>query len=147
MKNINVLAPVKCSKSIRIQAMPAQVWAVLTDIDRWAEWNKDIAQPRLQGALVAGATFTWKSGGAKIHSTLHTVAPNSELGWTGKTFGMFAVHNWRLSADQGGTVVAVEESMEGLLAKLFRKSFSKSLEKGMQHWLEALKQQCEASNA
>jgi len=32
--------------------------------------------------------------------------------------------------------------MEGLLASLFKKSFGKSLEKGMLNWLEALKTEC-----
>ena len=39
--------------------------------------------------------------------------------------------------------VIVIESMEGTLAKLLKKSFNKSLEKGMLHWLELLKAECE----
>ena len=144
MKPINEQAPVVCSKSIRIQASPEKVWSVLSDIDRWAEWQQDIGKSRLNGPLQAGTTFDWKSGGAGIHSTLHTVVPHRLLGWTGKTFGMYAIHNWTLSESSGQTLVLVEESLEGLLARLLKKSFNKSLEKGMTAWLERLKTSCES---
>ncbi|WP_194972588.1 SRPBCC family protein [Aquiflexum lacus] len=84
-----------------------------------------------------------KTGGAKIHSMLHTVEPCKNFGWTGKTFGMFAIHNWTLTELNGQTIVSVDESMKGLLAKLLKRSFNKNLEKGMQNWLDLLKQECE----
>jgi hypothetical protein len=37
----------------------------------------------------------------KIISTLHAVQPHPRnFGWTGKTFGMFAIHNWALVGSQ-----------------------------------------------
>ena len=52
---------------------------------------------------------------------------------------MLAIHNWKLIALNGQTKVEVEESMEGFLAGLYKKSFNKSLETGMQKWLDLLK--------
>ncbi len=143
MRSINKSAPVKCSKKITIGADNKKVWGVLTNIDNWATWQKDISRPKLNGALKPETTFDWKSGGIKIHSTLHTVKPFSHFGWTGETFGMFAIHNWTLTDMGGKTMVEVEESMEGFIARLFRNSFNKNLENGMQKWLELLKQECE----
>ncbi len=143
MKNINQNAPVKCSKTITINASSEKVWAIMTNIDNWATWQKDISNPKLNGALKPETTFDWKTGGAKIHSTLHTVEPNAYFGWTGKTFGMYAIHNWTLTETNGQTTITVDESMEGFLTKLFKKSFNKNLEKGMQNWLDLLKQACE----
>jgi uncharacterized membrane protein len=145
MKNINNNAPVKCSKSITIKADLETVWKVLTDIDNWPVWHKDIITSKINGDLKSGTTFTWKSGGAKIQSELHTVHHVEKFGWTGKTMGIFAIHNWSLISKDGIITVFVEESMEGFLAGLFRKSFSKNLETGMQKWLEFLKQECESS--
>ena len=139
----NPNAPVKCSKSIIINARPEQVWAILTDINGWATWQTDITKPKLNGPVQPGTTFDWKTGGAGIHSTLHTVQPNQSLGWTGKTFGMYAIHNWTLTEVAGGTQVSVDETMEGLLASLFKGSFNKNLASGMQHWLELLKTESE----
>lgn len=143
MKSINNNAPVKCSKTITINASSEKVWAVMTNINNWANWQTDIRNPKLNGALKPETTFDWKTGGVTIHSTLHTVDPFKSFGWTGKTFGMFAIHNWILTETNGQIQVSVDESMEGVFAKLFKKSFNKNLEKGMQNWLDLLKQECE----
>lgn len=143
MKSINNNAPVKCSKTITINANSEKVWAIMTNINNWANWQTEISNPKLNGELKPETTFDWKTGGAKIHSTLHTVEPLKNFGWTGKTFGMFAIHNWKLTEKNGQTTVSVDESMEGFFAKILKKSFNKSLEKGMQNWLDLLKQECE----
>lgn len=138
-KQTNLLAPVKCSKIILINAPAKKVWSVLTDINNWGNWQSEITQPQLNGPLQEGTQFVWKTGGANIHSTLHTVSPYEAFGWTGNTFGMHAVHNWSLSGQNGATLVTVNESMQGILARIFKKSFNKNLERGMAHWLDALK--------
>ncbi|MCX8149025.1 SRPBCC family protein [Thermaurantimonas aggregans] len=143
MKSINNKAPVKCSKSITINASSERVWKILTDIDNWNTWQTEIHNPKLNGELLPETTFDWKTGGVKIHSTLHTVEPFKRFGWTGKATGMFAIHNWTLTEINGQTMVTVDESMDGFLAKLFKKSFNKNLEKGMHTWLELLKKECE----
>jgi hypothetical protein len=143
MKSINNNAPVKCSKAITILSGSEKVWEVMSNINNWATWQTEISAPQLNGELKPETTFDWKTGGAKIHSTLHTVNPNRQLGWTGKTFGMYAIHNWELKEIDGITTVQVNESMEGFLASVFKSAFNKSLEKGMQNWLELLKKECE----
>lgn len=143
MRSINNEAPAIGRKSITIDADSKKVWAILTDIDNWSSWNKDISHPRLNGDLRPEATFVWRSGGATISSTLHTVEPYSDLGWTGKALGTFAIHNWTLTEANGRTTVSVEESMEGFLVSVFKRSFTKNLETGMRKWLESLKQACE----
>ena len=143
MQSINQEAPVKCAKQILIDAPPEQVWNVLTDIAMWPGWNKDISYTKLNGPLQPGTSFTWKTGGTKIRSVLHTMEPHRFFGWTGKTFGIFAIHNWAFAEENGQTRIAVEESMEGFLANLFKPAFNKMLEKGMQSWLEMLRLECE----
>ncbi|MEI2696079.1 MAG: SRPBCC family protein [Saprospiraceae bacterium] len=143
MTIINNNAPVKCSKTISINASPEKVWNTLTNIDQWSTWQTDITKPKISGALLPGTSFVWTSGGATIQSTLQSVDPFNRLGWTGKTFGIFAIHNWTLTEANNQTQVAVDESMEGLLATLFKKAFNKSLDKSLQTWLDLLKKECE----
>ena len=143
MKSINNNAPVKCSKTILINSTPEKVWSILTNIDKWANWQTDITKPKLNGSLKPTTTFDWQSGGAKIHSTIQIIDEFKYIGWTGKSFGMLAIHNWKLTTENGQTKVEVEESMEGLLAGLFKKPFNRSLETGMQKWLELLKKESE----
>lgn len=146
MKSINNNAPVKCSKSITINADIEKVWSILTGISNWPEWQTDISRSDLPGDLKPGSTFEWKSGGAKITSTIHTAEPFNSFGWTGKGFGLFAVHNWMLLENNGTTIVTTEESMEGFMAKLLRKPLNSSVEKGMHNWLNLLKHECEKHN-
>lgn len=143
MNEINRTAPAMCSKEITINASNKVIWRILTAIDQWTTWNTEVSQVKLNGKLQAGTTFDWKTGGAKIHSTLHTVTPHKHFGWTGKAIGTYAIHNWTLSETNGKTKVLVEESMEGFLVKLFKGMFNKNLETGMEKWLDLLKQECE----
>jgi uncharacterized protein YndB with AHSA1/START domain len=143
MRSINNIAPVKCSKTITINAGSEKVWEVMTNINHWPNWQTDIHKSKLNGELKADTTFDWKSGGVKIHSKIHTVEPCKYFGWTGKTFGLFAIHNWTITESEEQSIVSVEESMEGFLAKLFKKSFNRNLEKAMLNWLDLLKKECE----
>ncbi len=136
---VNHNAPVVQSKELFIQAGPEKVWAVLTNINQWTAWNHKISKAHIEGALAVGSVFHWKINGASIRSTVHTVETNRMLGWSGVTFGATAIHNWYLEARDGGTVVKVEESMEGWLIGLFRKKMNRDLAADMVYWLEALK--------
>jgi uncharacterized protein YndB with AHSA1/START domain len=119
MRSINNKAPVMCSKTITINARIEKVWAVLTNIVNWPNWQNDISQAKLNGELIPLTTFDWKAGGAKIHSTLHTVEATKYFGWTGKSFGIIAIHNWTLTETNGQTNVSVDESMEGFFCGAF----------------------------
>jgi len=143
MKNINNEAPVKYGKSITINASIEIVWSVLTDIDNWSSWQSDIKKPKLNGELKPQSTFEWTTGGVKINSTLQSVDPNKQFGWTGKSLGIFAIHNWILSENENTTTIKVEESMEGFMANLMKKSLNKKLESSLLLWLELLKEESE----
>lgn len=143
MISINKKAPVKVEKSIKIYSSVDKVWKILTDINKWREWNPDIKRATLNGNLLPGTTFEWESGGSKIRSTLHTVESFEYIGWSGKAFGAYAIHNWKLTKLNGMTEVIVEESMEGFLMSIFRGFMLNTLEKNMENWLIFLKAEAE----
>ncbi len=138
---INLQAPVMQAKDIMIQASPAEVWAVLSDISNWIHWNKKITQAQIDGAPTAGTSFRWTVNGAKIHSLVHTSIQGQAFGWSGTTFGGSAIHNWYFEARPEGTLVRVEESMEGWLVKLFQKKMNQDLARDMVYWLERLREE------
>lgn len=143
MKSIHSDAPVVLRKSISISASRQRVWSILADINHWPDWNTTIAEAKLNGDLLPSSTFSWKSGGARILSTLHTVEPYERFGWTGKAPGVRAIHNWMLEETNGHTTVYVEESMEGIFVWMLQKMFKRSLDHSMSLWLEDLKRVCE----
>lgn len=136
---INQEAPVVQSKEIIINAAPEKVWNVLTNIKAWGSWNTKINDIILNEELNAGAVFSWKINGSKIKSKIHTFKQNQVLGWTGKTFGATAIHNWYLEPTESGTKVMVEESLDGWILHLIKKKMNKQLADDMQYWLEQLK--------
>lgn len=142
-ESINKEAPVKTYQQITINAPAQEVYQLMSDIDHWNEWHTDVKDPKMNGPFKKGSSFDWKSGGLTIHSTLHTVLPGHKIGWSGKAFGAFAIHNWSFVEQNGKTTVKVEESMEGWLVSLMGKTFQEGLENSLQVWLRNLKSKAE----
>ncbi len=142
-ESINKNAPVKTYQEITINAPAQKVYQMMSDIGHWKDWHSDVEDPKLNGPFKKGSSFDWKSGGLTIHSTLHTVVPGHTIGWSGKAFGAFAIHNWSFIEHDGRTTIKVEESMEGWLVSLLSSTFQKGLENSLQIWLKNLKTKAE----
>jgi uncharacterized protein YndB with AHSA1/START domain len=136
-------APVFAESSIDIAAPPDVVWAVMAAIDRWPEWNPEVKSAHLEGELSEGATFRWKTGPATITSTLRQVDPPSRIVWTGKTFGIKAIHVWNIEPLGSGARVRTEESWDGLVARMTRRSSQRTVEKALKEGPLHLKAEAE----
>jgi len=141
---INQQAPLVARKEIFIQAQPQVVWKIHTDINSWSQWQPSITLSQLEGSLIVGAVFQWKSGGITINSTVQVMEPNERIGWTGKAIGTQAKHIWTLKPHKDGTLLTTEESMDGWLIKVLRVVMPKSLEESLDIWLQSLKKQAES---
>jgi uncharacterized protein YndB with AHSA1/START domain len=135
--DVDRTAPAIARSETEIAAPPERVWELVTDIDRWPDWNPDIDSAALEGPLAPGTTFRWKAGPGSIVSTLRHVDPPREIGWTGKTMGIAGVHVYRLEPSGTGTRVVSEESWAGFPARLMRRRTRRtlltSLETGLRH--------------
>ncbi len=129
---------------IQIAAPPATVWAVLSDIDGWPRWNAEVRSAHLEGPVAVGSTFRWKSGPASLTSTLRAVEPPAEIGWTGTTMTIKAVHVFHLEPRDGGTFVRSEESWEGFIASLLKGYSRKNIGSAITSMLTALKKEAES---
>ena len=143
-KPIDTHAPLKARQDIVIDAPLDKVWGLQTDIGRWSMWQADISAAALEGPLQAGSVFRWKAKGLKIVSTLHTVEPQRQIGWTGNSLGMFAIHNWTFVALDQHTKVISEESLSGWMARLLKLTDANFLAKSLAATLQTLKMAVEA---
>lgn len=141
--NIDTNAPVFARKGILIHAPVEKVWQIQADIENWFKWQPDVTSAKLEGTLAAGTTFRWKAKGLNIVSTLHTVKPHQQIGWTGISLGMFAVHNWTFEARGEATLVTTEESLSGWLTRLMKLFDPDFLEKSLETSLQILKTRSE----
>ncbi len=136
-------APATAEGEIDIAASPEVAWDVISDLERWPSWSPDIKRVTLEGPLAPGTVFRWRSRSASLTSTLRAVDPPRELGWTGTTMGIRAVHIFRFEPRDGGTLARSEESWDGLLAKLLKGYSRRTLDKEIHEWLARLKAEAE----
>ncbi|MBW7838547.1 MAG: SRPBCC family protein [Chitinophagaceae bacterium] len=141
---INNHAPAIATNQIFINAPVDTVWKILTDINNWTSWQKDVTRAVVRGNVQEGALFEWKAGGLSFKSKIHTSKPMSMFGWTGTTIGASAIHNWFFESVHNGTQVKVEESLQGIFPKLLSKYFQKNLNSGVIKNLEELKAAAES---
>ena len=137
--DIDTSAPAFSRKEIIIHAPVEKVWQIQTGIESWSKWQPDIASAKLEGALAIGTVFRWKAKGLAITSTLHTVEPNSRIGWTGVSLGMYAIHNWTFEPQGEFTCVTTEESLSGWFAHLMKLFDPLFLDKSLNTSLQILK--------
>ncbi len=145
--NIDRSAPVTAESSATVSASAEIVWDLLVDVNRWPDWNPAISSTSLPGQGEPGETFRWKSGPARLTSVIQVADRPAEIGWTGRTMGMSAVHVWRLHPVEGGTSIHTEESWDGIPARLAPKLMRSSLQKTLDDWIAVLQRAAEARSA
>jgi uncharacterized protein YndB with AHSA1/START domain len=142
---IDESAPVKASAEVEIIATEALVWEVLTDFQRWPQWNPDVKSISFSGPVEQGTEFRWKVAGGSITSKLTRVAAPRLLAWTGRVtpLGIDAVHVWTLDPRNGHTWARTQESWSGLAVRLLQPLAAGMLKKSLETGLRRLKVECE----
>ncbi len=95
------------SQSALVQASPDEVWSLLTDIDRWAEWNPAVVSAELtQGdgeAVGSKGKFLPRIGKRKPPSAVHgevAVSRKPELlEYKARVMGMRIVFGFRIQKE------------------------------------------------
>jgi len=105
--------PVSAFAQIDIAAPIETVWQIQMDFAKWQEWNADIQSMDVKGPVQPGTEFVWKAGGISIQSRIQEVVVNSRIVWTGKAFGLNAVHQWDFTQHNGITHVYTQETFSG----------------------------------
>jgi uncharacterized protein YndB with AHSA1/START domain len=136
-------APATAEGELQIAAPPDTVWAVITDLPAWPTWNPDVKSMAFEGPLEPGSMFRWKSGSASLVSTLKSVDAPREIGWTGVTMGIHAVHVFHFEPSDGGTRARSAESFRGFIPSVLKKYSRKVLQRGIDGILRSLKTEAE----
>jgi hypothetical protein len=110
-----------------IPATPERVWAVLSDLDAYAEWNPFI--PSAAGKLAEGERLDIRiqppeGRATRFRPTIQAATPNRELRWLGHlgVRGIFdGEHRFAIEPTATGTRLTHEERFSGVLVPLFAK--------------------------
>jgi uncharacterized protein YndB with AHSA1/START domain len=140
-------SPVVSAHEIVIDAPIDRVWEVLTAIDRWPAWNPDVKWVSMDGPVENGVSFRWKAGPGTITSLVEHVERPHVVAWSGRTLSIRAVHVWRLESRDGGTLARTEESYDGLVARVLRRSLQKMLDSALADGAGYLKAEAERTSS
>ncbi|MFD6972497.1 SRPBCC family protein [Streptomyces sp. NPDC059979] len=145
MFTIDENAPVLARLSTVIDAPLETVWQLHTDIGAWATWNTDIDQAVLNGPLATGSSFTWKTHGLDITSTVLELIPGERIVWGGPAGGITGIHVWTFEQTGDRVTVHTEESWSGAPVDAAPEELGWALNQSLQSWLASLKSQAEQS--
>jgi hypothetical protein len=135
---------------IEISSRPEKVWKILTDFERYDQWNPFIH--RITGEAKEGSKIEIQletPGGKKrkYRPTVTKVEQDHELRWLGKSSlpGILnAEHIFTIEKLQPELVKFVNrEVFDGLLTSLFGKSLDTDVKKGLEEMSKALKERAE----
>jgi hypothetical protein len=134
-----------------IKATPAEVWKVLTDFNRYPEWNPFITS--LHGIAKKGEKLVARmeppNGSAMTFKpTVLTANTNKELRWLGHLLfpGLFdGEHVFELYENTDGTTTFVQrEEFRGIFVPIFSKMLDTKTLTGFELMNKQLKQRVEA---
>ena len=132
---------------MRIEAAPADVWAVLADIERWPTWTASVTRVRLLhgGPLRVGSRARIKQPRfLPMVWTVTQLEPARSFCWVARAAGMTTLAEHYLSDGPGGSTEAVTRiGQDGRLAPLA----DRLLGKRGRHYVDleaaGLKRRCE----
>ena len=129
-----------------INASPNIVWENLIDALQWSSWYSNSADVHIEDGkskLAMGVSFTWRTFGFPVRSTVDVVEQDRELGWSVNTPEFSLHHTWILIPERGGTRVINEEAQKGAAAIKFRLDQPNAMYDGHDWWMSALKARSE----
>ena len=135
---------------IKINASPERVWSILTDLEKYAEWNPFIkkakgtvrAEQRLEVLISPpnGKEMVFKP-------VVKSVIENSEFIWLGRFLfpGIFdGEHIFNLESLDGQTLLVQKENFRGILVPMMWNSLDTDTRVGFELMNKALKQRAES---
>jgi hypothetical protein len=136
---------------IEIQASPEKVWQVLTDLDRYPEWNPFIHHAIGKAEVGGKVDITFKSGSKEmtLHCTVIKAEPNKELRWryhVGLPFLFKGEHSFVIEPVGENRVRFIDrEVFTGLLVPLQAEDIDTNSRQGFEAMDKALKARAETS--
>ena len=134
---------------IKIQSSPEKVWQILTDFDKWPDWNTFIHHAIGKAKVDEKVDITVR-GGAKdmvLHCTVIKVEPNRELCWKYHVLSPVffqGEHSFTIEPEGENQVRFVDrEIFNGLFVPLQAKDIDTNSRQGFEEMDQALKARAE----
>ncbi|MFM8859409.1 MAG: hypothetical protein ACKOEW_04850 [Methylocystis sp.] len=133
---------IKIEASDLIHSDIQEIWRLMSEVNRWPEWNKSISFAQLEGVFVKGSPFKWTCG-VNNRSILEDVIINKRIVWSTKSVGVKTLQRWDFKKTDESVLVSVSQSAEGWLTKIASQAVAKKIQKNQQEFLLSLKHTAE----
>jgi len=135
---------------INIDAPADVVWAILTDLDAYADWNPFVIASSGTTAVGEKLTNRMQNPGGRamtIRPEVTVVEPDETFEWLGHLGmpGIFdARHRFEIETTATGVAFHQSEDFKGVLVRVMRRSLDSQTVHGFEEMNEALKARAEA---
>lgn len=135
---------------ILINATPQKVWAILTNFEKYPDWNPFIKS--IKGEVKTGNNITVRieppgASGMTFKPKVLTWETHKEFKWLGRLLftGFFdGEHKFELIDNRNGTTTLIQsEIFKGILVPLFKKQLDNNTRKGFEEMNKKLKELAE----
>jgi hypothetical protein len=130
-----------------IASAPERVWAILTDLPQWPQWNTTVVSTTGDIALGSKVSVTVKANPGRAFAVkVKSLDAPTRMTWVGgMPLGLFTgTRTYTLTARDSGTDFAMEEIYAGPMAGLITKSIP-DLQPSFDEFAECLKHRAESS--
>ena len=137
-----VRTPVHVRNEVDSSATSEAVWAWLVRASLWPSWYPNSKNVLIEGGAAAelamGRSFTWRTFGVAIRSTVLEFEPPYRIAWNAFGMGVEAYHAWLITPTSTGSHILTEESQYGWGARLSHWVFPNRMSRFHQLWLDRL---------
>jgi len=136
---------------IEIAASPERVWSILTDLEKYAEWNPFIknAKGKVQVGEKLDVLISPPKGKTMAFKPIvKSVIENSEFIWLGRFLfpGIFdGEHIFNIHHDDSGSLLVQKEKFSGILVPMMWSSLDTNTRAGFELMNQALKERAEST--
>jgi|SaaInlV_100m_DNA_5_1039725.scaffolds.fasta_scaffold00745_19 hypothetical protein len=140
----------KIETEIQINASPQEVWSILTNLEKYSDWNPFVINA--SGVVAVGETIEVlicppEGKQMLFKPTVTEAEENTKFSWLGRLLmpGIFdGEHIFAITATPNGCVLTQNENFSGMLVPLLWKSLNTDTRVGFESMNQALKQRAEA---
>ena len=149
-----VCGEMSTSQSAVVNASPDQVWALLVDADRWAEWNPAVKKSELKkgdgekiGSVVKFTPIIGGKSAPPVKLKLEKSDKPNKYEFTSRAPGMNIVFGFSIVEKDGVTTVTSYETITGMGTAGFKALYGQDgLDREHREWVEAIKKMLEQTD-
>jgi len=134
-------------RTINVNAPPAAVWGVMTDVEQWPEWTESMKSvERLEeGAFGLGSTAKLRIRRAPTAGVwkVTELTEGRSFTWENDSGGVHGVASHLIEPDGNGSKVTLTVTLSGLVATLFGWVIAGPSRDNVRMETEGLKRRCE----